>query len=74
MISNQKFYNGIPWAAAIADILATSIAAEDDTPLPSGTSELTWIQHTIKIVDIDSILPNPQTLCRISHNDPRLLD
>lgn len=29
----------LPWAAAIADMLATSTAADEDTPLPSGTAE-----------------------------------
>lgn len=31
----------IPCAAATADILATSTAADEDTPLPSGTAEET---------------------------------
>lgn len=35
--------NVVPWAAATAVILATSTAAEDDTPLPSGTPELTCV-------------------------------
>lgn len=29
----------LPWEAAIADILATSTDAEDDTPFPSGTAD-----------------------------------
>lgn len=31
-----------PKAAAIADMLATSTEAEEDTPFPSGTAEETW--------------------------------
>lgn len=29
----------LPWAAAMADMVATSTEAEEDTPLPSGTVE-----------------------------------
>lgn len=31
-----------PQAAAIADIVATSTDAEDETPFPSGTADETW--------------------------------
>lgn len=31
----------VPWAAAMADIVATSTEAEEETPLPSGTEEET---------------------------------
>lgn len=47
--SNTETWDTIPWAAAIADILATSTAAEDDTPLPSGTPELTWIPDIVNL-------------------------
>lgn len=33
--------------AATADILATSTAADEDTPLPSGTVEETWKKKII---------------------------
>ena len=36
----------VPWAAAMADMLATSTEAEEETPLPSGTAEETY--STIK--------------------------
>lgn len=36
-----KEEQGAPWAAAIADMVATSTAAEEETPLPSGTAEET---------------------------------
>lgn len=38
MNSKAKVIN-LPWAAAMADMLATSTEAEEDTPLPSGTVE-----------------------------------
>lgn len=31
----------IPWEAAMADMVATSTEAEEETPLPSGTVEET---------------------------------
>ena len=37
--------NCLPWAAAIADMLATSTDAEEDTPLPSGTAEETCSKY-----------------------------
>lgn len=37
-----KLMMWLPWAAAIADMLATSIEAEEETPLPSGTAEETY--------------------------------
>lgn len=42
----------LPWAAAIADMLATSTEAEEDTPLPSGTAEETcvWLKVIIQTV------------------------
>lgn len=38
-MARRLFLYGLPWAAAIADIVATSIEAEEETPLPSGTKE-----------------------------------
>lgn len=36
----------LPWAAAMADILATSTEAEEETPFPSGTAEETCMIGT----------------------------
>lgn len=41
MVAQGNENSEIPWAAAMADMLATSTDAEEDTPLPSGTAEET---------------------------------
>ena len=48
MLQSMELIVGLPWAAAIADMLATSIEAEEETPFPSGTAEETYLTRRKK--------------------------
>lgn len=55
----------IPWEAAMADMVATSTEAEEETPLPSGTVEETC---TLWEVYVSTLWAIPQqTICKQLH-------